>query len=76
MSEFPATLQLFSLSAALKKDGKYGVTPYAERSAVDQRARLRRCADAITKGDSFRRLRWKGYSALEIAEARKMVAGK
>ncbi len=75
MSEFPATLQLFSLSAALKKDGKYAITPYAERSAADQRARLRRCADALAKGASFRRLRW-SYSALEIAEARKMVAGK
>jgi hypothetical protein len=75
MSEFPATLQFLALASAMQKGSRYAAKPYAERAPADKRARLRRCADAMAKGASFRRLRW-SFSADEIADARKMVAGR
>jgi hypothetical protein len=75
MSEFPATLQFLALASSMQKGCRYAVAPDAARTEADKRARLRRCADALAKGASFRRLRW-SYSALEIADARKMVGGK
>ena len=75
MSEFPSTLQFLALATAMQKGCRYAAKPYAERSSADRMTRLRRCADAMAKGASFRRLR-RSYSADEIVEARKMVAGK